>query len=87
MKQNIGETNLRRRKRVGNSMYEFDQLPKPLRKWLSKAILPWSPLSVRRVWHRSITKGLSSQEALGVLDKTEECILKKEKSKIKNFRK
>ena len=87
MKQNIGETNLRRRKRVGNSMYEFDQLPEPLRKWLSKAILPWSPFSVRRGWHRSITKGLSSQEALGVLDKTEECTLKKEKSKIKNFRK
>ena len=84
MTQNLGETNLRRRKRVGNSMYEFDQLPKPLRKWLSKAILPWSPLSVRRVWHRSITKGLTSQEALGVLDKTEESTMKKEKSKIKN---
>ena len=84
MKQNIGETNLRRRKRVGNSMYEFDQLPEPLRKWLSKAILPWSPLSVRRVWHKSIRKGLSMQEILCVLDKTEESTMKKEKSNIKN---
>ena len=49
MTQNLGETNLRRRRRVGNPMHEFDQLPKPLRKWLSKAILPWSPASVRRV--------------------------------------
>ena len=66
MKQNLGETNLRRRRRIGNPMHEFDQLPKPLRKWLSKAILPWSPLSVRRVWHKSIRKGLSLQEVLCV---------------------
>ena len=86
MTQNLGETNLRRRRRVGNPMHEFDQLPKPLRKWLSKAILPWSPLSVRRVWHKSISKGLSLQEILCVLDKTEESTMKKEKSKIKNFK-
>ena len=86
MTQNLGETNLRRRKRVGNSMYEFDQLPKPLRKWLSKAILPWSPASVRRVWNKSINKGLSFQEVLCVLDKTEESTMKKEKSKIKNLK-
>ena len=86
MKQNLGETNLRRRRRIGNPMHEFDQLPKPLRKWLSKAILPWSPLSVRRVWHKSISKGLSLQEVLRVLDKTEESTMKKEKSKIKNFK-
>ena len=54
MTQNLGEINLRRRRRVGNPMHEFDQLPKPLRKWLSKAILPWSPASVRRVWNKSI---------------------------------
>jgi len=86
MTQNLGEINLRRRKRVGNPMHEFDQLPKPLRKWLSKAILPWSPVSVRRVWHKSISKGLSLQEVLCVLDRTEESTMKKEKSKIKNFK-
>jgi hypothetical protein len=87
MKQNLGETNLRRRRRIGNPMHEFDQLPKPLRKWLSKAILPWSPASVRRVWNKSINKGLSFQEVLGVLDETEECTMKKEKLKTKNFKK
>tara|TARA_A100001011_G_scaffold277579_1_gene287309 strand:- start:43 stop:306 length:264 start_codon:yes stop_codon:yes gene_type:complete len=86
MTQNLGEINLRRRRRVGNPMHEFDQLPKPLRKWLSKTILPWSPLSVLRVWHKSISKGLSLQEVLCVLDKTEESTMKKEKSKIKNFK-
>ena len=84
MKQNIGETNLRRRKRVGNSMYEFDQLPKPLRKWLTEAILPWSTVSVRRVWCKSIRKGLSFEEALNVLDKSEENIMKKQRSKFNN---
>ena len=87
MTQNLGEINLRRRRRAGNPMHEFDQLPKPLRKWLSKAILPWSPASVRRVWHKSINKGLSFQEVLCVLDETEECTMKKEKLKTKNFKK
>ena len=66
MTQNLGETNLRLRRRVGHPMHEFDQLPKPLRKWLTEAILPWSTVSVRRVWCKSIRKGLSFEEALNV---------------------
>ncbi len=84
MTQNLGETNLRRRRRVGHPMHEFDQLPKPLRKWLNEAILPWSTISVRRVWCKSISKGLSFEEALNVLDKSEENTMKKQRSKIKN---
>ena len=84
MTQNLGETNLRRRKRVGNSMYEFDHLPKQLRKWMNSAILPWSPVSVRRLWCKSINNGLSFEEALNVLDKSEKNTMKKQRSKIKN---
>ena len=84
MTQNLGETNLRLRRRVGHPMHEFDQLPKPLRKWLTEAILPWSTVSVRRVWCKSIRKGLSFEEALNVLDNAEAYKIKKEKSKIKN---
>jgi len=84
MNQNLGETNLRRRKRVGNSMYEFDHLPEQLRKWMNSAILPWSPVSVRRLWCKSINNGLSFEEALNVLDNAEAYKIKKEKSKIKN---
>ena len=61
-----------------------DQLPKPLRKWLTEAILPWSTVSVRRVWCKSIRKGLSFEEALNVLDKSEKNTMKKQRSKIKN---
>lgn len=84
MTQNLGETNLRLRRRVGHPMQEFDQLPKPLRKWLTEAILPWSTVSVRRVWCKSIRKGLSFEEALNVLDKSEENTMKKQRSKFKN---
>ena len=45
------------------------------------------PCILRRVWHESINKGLSFQEVLGVLDETEECTMKKEKLKTKNFKK
>ena len=86
MKQNLGETNRRRKKRIGNPMNEFDQLPLILRQWLNKAILPWSPLSVRRVWLKLIIKGLSFEEAINVLDKNEECTIKKEKSKFIKLR-
>ena len=48
MTQNLGEINIRLRRRVGHPMHEFDQLPKPLRKWLTEAILPWSTVSVSR---------------------------------------
>ena len=84
MTQNLGEINISLRRRVGHPMHEFDQLPKPLRKWLTEAILPWSTVSVRRVWFKSIRKGLSFEEALNVLDKSEECTMKKQRSKIKN---
>ena len=40
MTQNLGETNLRLRRRVGHPIHEFDQLPKPITKWLTEAILP-----------------------------------------------
>ena len=72
MKQNLGETNLRRKKRIGNPMNEFDKLPRPLRQWLNKAILPWSPLSVRRVWLKSISKGLSFDCLLYTSDAADE---------------
>ena len=84
MTQNLGETNLRRKRRVGNPMREFDKLPKPLRRWLAEAILPWSPVSVKRVWHQSMNKGLSFEEILNFLDKTEETKIKMRNQKLKN---
>ena len=37
---NLGQTRLRRRRRDGDAMAEFDRLPPPLRAWLAAAALP-----------------------------------------------
>lgn len=60
-------------------MHTFDTLPEPLRQWLSKAVLPWSPVSARKIWNKLLSKGLSHEEALRFLAKAEEGTLAKEK--------
>ncbi len=80
MKANLGQTSLPIKRRSGSPMSEFDRLPKFLREWLNEAILPWSPVSVRRVWLKSLKKGLSNQDVLVSLRKSERQALKKEKS-------
>ena len=75
---NLGQTSLRTKRRIGNPMYEFDALPKPLRRWLNEAILPWSPISVRRIWLKSIKEGLSNNEVVSSLRKAEERTPKRE---------
>ncbi|WP_339949675.1 DUF6525 family protein [uncultured Albimonas sp.] len=50
---NRGATALRARRRAGDPMAEFDRLPQPLRRWLARAVLPWSPRSAARAWSRA----------------------------------
>lgn len=71
MSRNLGATSLRRKRRAGDPMRSFDDLPAPLRRWLSQAALPWSPASARRVWNRAIARGLSTEDALSVLSRAE----------------
>lgn len=71
MSRNLGQSSLRRKRRSGDPMHEYDRLPAPLRQWLSKAILPWSPASVRRVWSKSLAKGLSAEDAISTLRQAE----------------
>ena len=52
-------------------MNAFDSLPAPLRRWLSEAALPWSPVSARRIWDRSLARGLTSEQALVALREAE----------------
>jgi len=67
MNGNLGDTTLRRKRRSGDPMAAFDELPAPLRRWLSEAALPWSPASVRRIWSKSLAKGLTPEETLKTL--------------------
>ncbi|MEL6521243.1 MAG: DUF6525 family protein [Pseudomonadota bacterium] len=71
MNRNLGQCSLRRKRRSGGSMAAFDGLPPPLRQWLSEAALPWSPNSARRIWSKSLAKGLSLEETLSALSQAE----------------
>ncbi|MTH78500.1 hypothetical protein GL286_12240 [Paracoccus aestuariivivens] len=46
-----------RKRRNAAPMDSFDRLPKELRQWLAQAALPWSPRSVRRIWHEATRCG------------------------------
>ncbi len=83
MSRNLGETGLRRKRRTGDPMRSYDALPAPLRQWLSQAILPWSPASVRRVWARALARGLSADDALALLGQAETNTLAREKRAIR----
>lgn len=80
MNGNLGATRLRRKRRAGNPMDTFDALPAPLRNWLSKAVLPWSPASARRIWQKSRAKGLSAEETLAFLSQAEARTLARDKA-------
>lgn len=79
MARNLGATSLRRKRRSTDPMAEYDALPVPLRRWLADASLPWSPTSVRRIWSKSIAKGLSQEEALQSLTQAEHRTLARDK--------
>ncbi|MBT6533908.1 MAG: hypothetical protein HOM03_13205, partial [Marinovum sp.] len=39
--------------------------------WLSKATLPWSPASARRIWSKSLARGLTPEDTLLSLSQAE----------------
>lgn len=76
---NIGATRLRGRRRSADPMRTFDALPAPLRQWLSEAVLPWSPASVKRVWTLKRARGVSPDEILASLSQAETRTLARDK--------
>lgn len=83
MKRNLGQTSLRGKSRTGNIMRSFDQLPKPLRLWLTNAALPWSPASAKKIWKKSMSDGLNVDEALARLTQAEQRSLARDKHSMK----
>jgi len=71
MTRNLGQTNLRRKRRSGDPLAAYDGLPTPVRQWVAHAALPWSPASVRHIWSKSRSKGLSDAETLASLAQAE----------------
>ena len=71
-KKNLGETKLRKHRRISDPMREFDRLPKLLREWLSGAALPWAPKSVVRAYNRFLRQTNDAGMALEKLDELQQ---------------
>ncbi|WP_324368919.1 DUF6525 family protein [Amaricoccus sp.] len=70
---NLGRTGLRRRRRDGCPMADYDRLPADLRVWLAAAALPWSPRSVARAFAKALARHPSDRAAaLTELDRLQE---------------
>jgi hypothetical protein len=79
VKSNLGKCRLRHKRRSNDPMAAYDALPAPLRNWLSQATLPWSPVSARRIWSKSLAKGLTIEEILVSLSKAEASTLTRDR--------
>ncbi|MEM7056486.1 MAG: DUF6525 family protein [Pseudomonadota bacterium] len=82
MPTNRGKTSLKRRRRNASPMYEFDRLPVELRAWLTSAVLPWSPRSVRRVYDRAMVRTRNVDKALGELRQIEQRAIARDSRRV-----
>ena len=65
---NLGQTKLKKKRKKGDPMHEFDCLPPLLRRWVRDADMPWSPISVKRVYLRALKNTGDYSIALAELD-------------------
>lgn len=79
---NRGRTTLKRRRRGGNGMDEFDRLPKELRNWLASAALPWRPQSVQRAFAKAYASTGDRESALRELDAMQQRLIAKDARKV-----
>lgn len=86
MQSNRGQTSLcpkvRRRRRNENKMQDYDRLPAEVRVWLSSAMLPWRPRSVKRTYERALAKTQSRAKALDELARIERRLIAKDARSI-----
>ena len=78
MKNNLGKTKLPIRHRRTVSLRDFERLPRQLRDWLGNAILPWSPQSMLRAYHRAFSNTGNIDTALSELERIQERQLAKD---------
>ena len=72
MGNNLGKLQMRTRPRLQNGLHEFDCLPKCLREWITNAVLPWRPLSVKKLYNRALSTTGDPYSALIELDRIQE---------------
>jgi len=79
---NQGRTSLKRRRRKEDRMTEFDRLPAELRRWLSTAMLPWRPRSVRKTYTKALDRIGDPDQALAELDRVERRLIARDAARI-----
>ncbi|GAA0307366.1 DUF6525 family protein [Rhodovulum strictum] len=62
-----------------NPMAAHDRLPPPARAWVAQAVLPWSAISVARIWRRALAETGCEAEALARLSAAERATLERER--------
>ncbi|MCR9152371.1 MAG: DUF6525 family protein [Rhodobacteraceae bacterium] len=75
MATNRGKTSLRLKRRNADPMRDYDRLPAELRVWLSRAVLPWRPRSVRLAFERALSRTRDVDRALEELDRLQARLL------------
>ena len=63
-------------------MTEFDRLPSELRQWLSSAVLPWRPKSVKQTYQKALSRVDDADLALAELSRVEQRLIAKDARKI-----
>ncbi|MDA7426141.1 DUF6525 family protein [Thalassococcus lentus] len=82
MPNNCGTTTLKRARRAGNPMQDYDALPRELRHWVSSAALPWRAKSVRAAYDRALARTGNPQKALEELDGIQRWLVTKDVARI-----
>lgn len=82
MARNSGTTSLKRRRRPGNPMQDYDLLPTELRTWIATADLPWGAQSVRRAYENAVARTGCKSEALSELDALQARLMAKDAVKV-----
>lgn len=82
MSGNRGATSLRKKRRQGDPMRDFDRLSPELRGWLASAILPWRPKSVQRAYDRALARTRDANLALEELEQMQQRLVAKDVKKV-----
>ncbi|MDO9638973.1 MAG: DUF6525 family protein [Pseudotabrizicola sp.] len=75
-------TSPRARWRSGNAMAAHDGLPAPVRIWAAQAALPWSAVSLRKLWSRALRETGCPDAALARLSAAERATLRRESAQV-----
>ncbi|MEM6477450.1 MAG: DUF6525 family protein [Pseudomonadota bacterium] len=82
MARNLGATTLKRKRRAGDPMAEYDRLPRELRAWVATAILPWRAGSVRAAYEKALAREGDPRRALIKLDRLQHALVTKDAERL-----